>query len=73
VARPYLTHARVNQAGFFALSLLNRLEFGGPGNAVGREKWRLPSDYRKRRNDPAFREAMVVAIHKWNAQMKNGR
>jgi hypothetical protein len=73
LARPYLAHAHANEEGMLALSLLNRLEFGGPGNAVDREKWRPPSDYRKRRHEPAFRESMTAALHRWNAEIKNGR
>jgi hypothetical protein len=71
--RAHIAHAHGNQEGFFALSLLNRLEFGGPSKAVDREMWRLPSDYRRRRHEVAFRESMTAAVHKWNLEVKNGR
>ena len=57
----------------FALGLLNELEFGSRAERVPREKWRSPSEYRQLRNDPTFRERMVAAIHRWNAESKNGR
>ena len=69
----YLAHKSASQHCFFAWSLLNRIEFGGPRQPVEREKWRSPSEYRRLRDDPAFRELMTVAVHRWNAETTNGR
>lgn len=66
----YSAHAHGDLDGRFALSLLNRLEFG---KEVDRQMRRLPSDYRRRRNEVAFRESMTAAVHRWNLEMKNGR
>lgn len=69
----FLVHTNAKDAGPYALSLLNRLESGDVKSEPPREMWHLPSDYRKRRNEPAFRESMTAAIHKWNVEMKKGR
>jgi hypothetical protein len=68
LARVYIARAQANAEGFFALSLLNQLEFGRQRDMADRERWRPPSDYRKRRDDPAFREYMTAAVHKWNLE-----
>jgi hypothetical protein len=52
----------------FTLGLLNQLEFGIPATRMPHQ----PADYRKLRADPAFRAHMVAAIHKRNAESKNG-
>lgn len=72
LARVYIAHAHHNEAGFFALSLLNQLE-SGRQILADRKMWRLPSDYRMRRREADFRESMTAAIHKWNLETKNGR
>jgi len=69
----YLNHAHANRHRFNAWAILNQIEFGGPREAVAREKWRSPSEFRRLRNDPAFRNLMTAAVHKWNAGMTNGR
>jgi hypothetical protein len=73
LARAYLAHAHTNMEGNFALGLLNELESGHRMGVPAWEMPRQPSDYRKRRHDPAFRELMVGAVREWNAEMKNGR
>jgi hypothetical protein len=62
-------HSHGRQQGSSALSLLNQLEFGRQILA-NREMWRLPSDYRRRRHEVAFRESMTAAVHRWNLEMK---
>jgi hypothetical protein len=56
-----------------ALGLLNRLESGqrpsGPAHTMPHQ----PDYYRRRRDDPAFRQLMTEAVRKWNSEMKNGR
>jgi hypothetical protein len=54
------------------LGLLNQLEFGRPMGVPAREMPHQPADYRKLRGDPAFRAHMAAAIHKLNAERKNG-
>jgi hypothetical protein len=54
------------------LGLLNELEFGRRMGIPAREMPHQPADYRKMRADPAFRAQMVSAIHKRNAESKNG-
>jgi hypothetical protein len=54
------------------LGLLNQLEFGRPMGVPAREMPHQPADYRKLRGDPAFRAHMVAAIHKLNAERRNG-
>jgi len=73
LARLHIAHVHATMTGSFALQLLNQLEAGRMTLILPQELEHQPSDYRRRRNDPAFREAMVAAIHRWNAQMKNGR
>jgi hypothetical protein len=70
LARAYIAHASRHAEGFCALSLLNQLEFGGPGKMVEREIWRSPSDYRAQRHQVAFRERMIAAAHRWNQDGK---
>lgn len=55
------------------LGLLNELEFGRRMGIPASEMPHQPPDYRKLRRDITFRAQMVDAIHKWNAQSKNGR
>jgi hypothetical protein len=69
--RAFLAHAHSNQQGAFALSLLNQLEFGRRVAGDG-SMWRLPSDYRRKRDDAAFRESKTAAIYRWNLEAKNG-
>lgn len=57
-------------AGPRALNLLNHLEAGHP---VSPDEQHPPSYYRTRRNDPAFREAMVRAVQKAVNEMHQGR
>jgi hypothetical protein len=54
------------------LGLLNQLEFGRPMGIPAKKMPHQPADYRKLRGDPAFRAHMVAAIHKLNAERKNG-
>jgi hypothetical protein len=56
-----------------ALGKLNQLEFGRRMGIPAREMPSQPGDYRKRRNDSAFRENMVAAVRKWNRSMNYGR
>jgi hypothetical protein len=55
------------------LSLLNALELGKRLPMSADKMPHQPADYRKLRNDPAFRAHMVAAIHSRNAASKNGR
>lgn len=74
LVRIWIAHRNRNGEGLFALSLLSQLESGGPTKAIiDPAKQRLPSDYRKRRHNAAFRESMTAAVHRWNREMKNGR
>jgi len=73
LARPYLAHKGAQQHRFYAWSILNRLEFGSRTEDVPRERWRSPSEYRQLRHDPAFRQLMISALHRWNAESANGR
>jgi hypothetical protein len=68
--RAHIAHAQAKHEGFSALSLLNQLEFGRQ-TLADRQMWRLPSDYRRRRHEAAFRESMTAAVHRWNLEMKN--
>lgn len=70
LAKIYISHARKNGQGMMALGLLNYLEFG---KTIDRKLWHLPSYYRTHRDDTAFRQSMIAAVHRWNAQMKTGR
>ena len=69
--RKWAAHRQRHAVGFYALALLNRLEFDAPAGAPPREAWRLPSEYRKLSNDLAFRERMTAFVHKWNVDVKN--
>jgi hypothetical protein len=62
-------HVEAKGGGRWALSLLNRLE---TGRLVSKAEWQPRSYYRNRRNDPAFREMMLQAIHKSIAEMHQG-
>ena len=62
-------HNEAKGGGSWALGLLNRLE---TGRLVPKAEWRPPSYYRGRRNDPAFREMMLQAVHKSIAEMHQG-
>jgi hypothetical protein len=62
-------HNLAKGAGSWALSLLNHIE---TGQLVPKDEQRPPSYYRERRNDPAFREMMLQAIHKSIAQVHQG-
>jgi len=73
LARTYIAsrNACVDATGFYALSLLNQLEFGK--SIMPRpERFKPPSYYRSRRSDPAFRESMTAAVRRWNKEIKNG-
>ena len=59
-----------DRAGLWALSLLNRLEAGHL--VLNKDEQTPPSFYQERRNDPAFREMMLQAIHKSIAEMHHG-
>ena len=63
--------ARVDETGYYALSLLNQLEFG-KSIMAHREQFRPPSYYRERRHDPAFQELMTAAVRRWNKETTNG-
>ncbi len=63
-------HNDAEGAAPWALSLLNHLE---TGHLVPPDEQRPPSYYRELRNDPAFRELMIEAVHKSVAQMHQGR
>jgi hypothetical protein len=63
-------HNEAAGAALWALSLLNHLETGRP---VPPDEERPPSYYRERRNDPAFRELLIEAVHKSIAQAHQGR
>jgi hypothetical protein len=54
------------------LGLLNQLEFGGSMGIPARQMPHQRADYRRLRGHAAFRAYMVVAIHKLNAERKNG-
>lgn len=64
-----ITIRPIEHPGNYALMFLNRLEFG---QEVGPELKHLPSYYRMRRNELAFRDSMTAAVHRWNAEW-NGR
>lgn len=57
----------------FALSLLNRLEFGREIGVPSNQMPHQPDLYRRVRNNADFRALMVAAIRKRNAESKNGR
>jgi hypothetical protein len=63
-------HNDAKGAGPWALGLLNHLE---TGHLAPRDELRPPSYYRERRNDAAFREMMLEAVHECIAQMHQGR
>jgi hypothetical protein len=55
------------------LRLLNELESGQRMWVPAEKMPHQPADYRRLRNDPVFRAHMVEAIHRWNAESRNGR
>jgi hypothetical protein len=61
---------RARQTGMWALSFLNRLE---SGRLVVKREWHSAQHFRKRKNDPDFREMMVAAIHQAVEVMHQGR
>ncbi len=67
--RMVIEHNEPTRGARWALSLLNRLE---TGRLVPKAEWRPPSYYRNRRNDLAFREMMLQAVHKSIAEMHQG-
>jgi hypothetical protein len=68
----WMSNRKAGMKGSFALALLNQLEFGRMIPVTPANSPSQPSYYRRRQNDPAFREAMIAAVHKWNAETKNG-
>lgn len=56
----------------FTLGLLNELEFGRRMAIHYSRMPHQPADYRRLRDDPAFRAHMVAAIRKHNAESRNG-
>jgi hypothetical protein len=54
------------------LGLLNELEFARHMGIHASNMRHQPAEYRKLRNDPGFRAEMVAAIHKRNAETRNG-
>ena len=69
----WMSHAKAHREASAALSLLNHLEFGRRIPVMAADVPSQPSDYRRRQHDPAFREVMTSAVHKWNAETRNGR
>jgi hypothetical protein len=67
-----LLSAKESMTQSFTLGLLNELEFGRRTDVHATKMPHQPADYRKLRADPAFRAHMVSAIHKRNAESKNG-
>jgi hypothetical protein len=57
----------------FALMQLNELEFGRGVTVPPPQLTSQPEDYRQRRGDPVFVQAMVRAIQERNSRMKNGK